>query len=60
MESCVTDTGSDSGGGGAAAGRIRINTQGGSADILSGAILSPTGNLGQCSGTCSQGGIALY
>ncbi len=54
----VGDTGlaaENGGGGGGGTGRIRINTGGGAADIQAGAIISPTGNLGQCTGICTQG-----
>jgi len=48
------------GGGGGGAGRIRINTTSGNADIRAGAVFSPTANLGQCTGICSQGTVAIW
>lgn len=43
------------GGGGGGAGRIRVNTQSGSAGLEAGAVLSPSGDSGECTGLCSQG-----
>jgi hypothetical protein len=40
-------------------GRIRLNSQGSTADIQAGAVISPTDAPDQCTGLCSQGGITL-
>lgn len=48
------------GGGGGAAGRIRLNTMN-DADltITSGAVITPTATSGQCQGACSTGGVQM-
>ena len=52
--------GSNSGGGGGGAGRIRINSRGASTTVTGNATFSPTSNLGDCTGLCSQAEVSLW